>query len=813
MSSYYGEQFEARRATQEEFEQLLFEHGIITNGSEIDIPNLSAMEGSTVDDAFVGPPAPETEQNLTSPQFMANEYGVARATKMTPQEVYADLGTGASWVDRLADAFLFDEESTSKWMLDKYGPDHVFVGTDDALYFLPPQELERPLEDRQWVRFDPEGLDSGDVVAFVPQVLAGAAAAAALAVAAPETILGTMLVGGVGGVVGEAGVQGVGAAIGDEGHVPLSERANRAVIAGGMEAAGAGVGEVVTRGAGAVKDRIVKAVTSDIDPAVHQSRKELSERAIQDFTVGTETGSPGIQTTERMLRQNVLSQDLASRRDREIADMLHNQAKRLIHSLARGGGLRGPKAAAAAVSLRLQHLKEIRSGLWRGFFDKAIDIAGNRKVASTSHLRRTLKEILAEEMSHVPGADRRAIMSYAQESLDALPAGRTTIRKLQTSLADARVAAEDARGLVEKLESPIQGKRIASLIEDALHKDLNDTINRVAADAKPEVMRGLLRGETDAGGALREVVDADVAGKAGALLEKARSEYARMSAKIREVMENPLAEYIEDPEGLIREILTQSDNPENVQQIMRFLDEFSPTAANTLRARIMEVMLYKTGRGTGEEAADVAGKEAADYLTRITGDEVSPAKLATFATRYRSQMRALFAGNPKAMQRYNDFTRSAKDIAESGRLQGAQTFPIMFANWATKFIGAPALIGSAAYSQATDGDLSDELVALGAAIFSARALTHALFRTELSRKYSRLMKAMARKTTGRLSPGAKRALKQTIIDISREVAGLGYDRDAEEEPPLVLTPTKTDEFLTETPYRTQQVMEFAPGGI
>lgn len=796
------------------------------------------IEKIPVTDEIPEPPQPRQPVSREEDWLMGPPEEILRqAPPVDPRTVGAI--EGAPWFERLKASVLFDDISTENWLRDRYSDENVFRDDDDALYFLPPNEAKKPVEARVWVRFNPEGLDTGDLVAFVPGVTAGLLASAAAGLTGGAGVLGTMGAAALGGVGGEAITQTAGALMSDESHVTPMDRATRLALAGTVEGATAGIGglatEGVKRGARAVSSQIGRAgkaiAESGADPAEMALRREVIERTGFPATVGMETGSPGVLVGERLARQNVMTASIGRKSDLERDAFLREQIEGLLSKAHKEGGRAGTDAAVNAHNLRLEYLVKDRSEQWNALFDAAKQVAGEREVVETTNIRRALSEMLRTETSHLPPGDADAIIASMKKGLDRLGKGKATISQLKNALAQYNRIVYDGRGLSDKIASPKVQKAIARKVMDALRADLSLTIrksrNKSAAqlasriekltarrqqlaeaiekaENRPHpVVSGLvgkarkienrklaaMRSRYDAFGTrirdLNESLEANSkASEAASLLDEARKKYASLSSTIDEVVQNPIASYEKNPEGLINEIFSPSGDDRRVKAIMTFLDRVSPDAADRLRARAIEHLIEKSPN------------VASSTMERVT---TSADKLATAAVRNRNKIAALLEGNKQAKQAFSDLVMMSKMIKDRGPHYGSQTAAGNFVNWLTA-LGGIGVAGTSAYlNKGFPADLIADIGKMAAAVLSSRAIARGLFRPSEAPLYRKLFNMMRVANPG---PGTRKAAIQALLDLRRGYAGYSQLEDEESR-----------QSMKDVPESVRRALMLAPGEL
>lgn len=807
------------------------------------IPNIDEQPFIQKTDAVPPPPTSTEEDWLVGPPSPDADF------KQTPEVDRRTVGAieGAPWFERLKSSVLFDSESTENWLADKYGDEYVFRDSDDALYFLPPEEQGKSEDAQTWVRFNPEGLDTGDFVEFVPGLIAGIAASAVLYVTGGTGAIPSMAAAGAAGATSDIALQGAGALMSDESHVPMSERAVRAGFAGTMEAATAGAGmlgsQLVKSGREALRSGGRAVAEMGTDPAEAAARKSVMERTGAPFSIGQETSGTQPLLLERFGRQNVLTSDIAREADEAIGEHLQGQAEAIVRQVFAEGGELGADAAINAHKLRLEHMTRERRNEWNMLFDAARMAAGDARVVETSNIRSALKSIRSDEASHVPPGAADEIISNVNRGLKKLGSGKATITQLKNALAQYGRIAYDGRGYADKILSPSVQKSISKKVLDALRKDLALTINKArdveASNIQSQIAKltsirdelgaqidsvserlsvppgGMDLGEakkrlaaqestlrtrhTKVSEKLSELDDrlnaSSKAKEAAALLDKARQRFRVLSEEINEVLENPLTRYGENPEALIREVFRGSPGTTDgrrVRKIMEFLDEVSPEAASRFRAQAVEHIL--------ERSANITSSNLDDAV-------VSADKLVTAAVRNRRTLNALFEGDKRAHDLLRDFVKTAQVMKDRGPIYGSQTFSgnlIMGLTGVTA--AASSVAGNVSFDDmSTSGEgFATDAAKLAAAVFGTRAVARSLFRQQHNSAMRKLLRMMRIKMPG---PGARKAMRQAALDVLRpEATRATADQNRD-------TKQQQDDTLTPEQQRTlERRMRFIPGG-
>lgn len=672
-------------------------------------------------------------------------------------EITADLYEGAPLADRLAAAFKFDPQGMENYLKEQYGASNVFRGTiDDELYFLPPDQLAIPEKDRTFVRFNPVGFDVGDIVEFVPAGVAALGGVGAAYLSGGQSIPITLGALGLGGAAGEGAVQAVGAALpGDEPTATPGARAARIGASGVLEAGGGVVGEVVQRavptmlrqGNDLAKRGVQRAVRSGINPERIAAREQLGRRVGQEFTEGQLSGSNAALITERMLRQFVGTADMAAKVDTRQLAALGNNAAEQVARLSTEGGEGGAEAAIRSFEQYIESLVDARSKTAGPLFDKARSIVGNERVIPLNRTQEVIDELIEDYSGDVTSSQSEKIAEFLTRKKRQFDPNGASISSMQNNLREWGKAAAKGRDVIKEVKDPALERRISKKIFGALQDDLENASNLI-----------LRRGETgrfESAAQVREAAEA---------LQNARTVFRELSEPINNISENPLGEFIgKDPERLVGQFLNSGRDLTKVRSMMKFLDETAPRQADELRGSVVHEMIRKARRGSED-------------------NPISPAKLVSIANGNERRLNVLFGGNDKARSSYKDMIESARILADQGRLQGAQTLPLQQVQKLISLVGAPAIAGSA-FLGADLSEAGEETALVLGALMGSRWLARSMFHPPAAKAYSKIFTA-ARKP--RLSPGAKKAVRQAIVDIVNYNERLETtDRDPRERPQTV----------------------------
>lgn len=728
-------------ATQEEIEAVLREAGV--SPGQAPVQAAQAAPSAAVQPAQ--PATAETGRSTTDlgPLGLGTIPEEARQPKKfrfshpfpSREEITADVYEGAPLADRFATAFKFDPQGMENYLKETYGQKSVFRGTDDELYFLPPDQLALPARDRTFVKFNPIGLDVGDIVEFVPAAIGAAGGIAAAYLSGGSSIPVTLAALGAGGALSEAGVQAVGAALpGEEPTATPGARLGRIGTSALLEAGGGAIGEVVQRagpallrqGSDAARRGIQRAARAGVNPERIAAREQLGRRVGQEFTEGQLSGTNTALLFERFFRQFIGTTDIAARVDTRQLAALGNDAARQINRLSTEGGEGGAEAAIRSFEQYVDSLVDARSEAATPLFNKARGAFGNKRGIQLNRTSDTIDEMIEDYTGDITTSGAEKIVEFLKRKKANLDPDGASISSMQNNLREWGRAAAKGKDVIQDVKNPPLERRIAAKIFGALQEDLENAANLL-------VRRG-------PGGKFESAEKVREAAKA---LQDARSVFRELSEPINRIAENPLGEFLgKDPEKLVGQFLNSGRDLGKVKSIMKFLDETAPSQADELRGSVVHEMIRKARRGSDE-------------------NPVSPARLVSIANDNERRLSVLFGGNEKAKSAYKDMIDSARILENQGRLQGSQTWPLQAIDKVVRLVGAPAIAGSA-FLGADLSESGEEAAVVGLGIMTSRFLAKALFHPPAARAYSRIFTA-ARQP--RLSSGAKKAVRQAVVDL------------------------------------------------
>lgn len=686
-----------------------------------------------------------------SAQELLDEIAREDAVRGAGQRVSVDLEAGAPLTDRLAAAFKFDPQGVENYLKEEYGSPNVFRDDKGELFFLPPDQLALPQRYRTFVKFNPKGVDVGDVLEFVPAAIGAAGGALAAFMSGGASVPITLAALGAGGAAGEAAVQGVGAMLpGEEPTGTAGERLGRIATSAALEAGGGIVGDLATAAAKPVGraireesrravQRMVRTGTRPQDVADVQA---LGRRTGIEFSEGQISGSRAALLLERFMRQNWFSAGIVKEADAAAVDRLGAFAERQIGQLTQQPFETGVRNAVQAHEAHVQALADKRAELVRPLFAKARAAFGNERVVPLDNAIARMQRLADDWEADAGSESARESVKFIAETIEGIPGGRTSIKSLQNMLQDWGRSAADPRRLTEKVLDHSMKKRMATEFFRGLQEDLAASIDSLGTVAR-EGVTGQFRSQAKVADALTSLRDA-------------RAIYREMSQAIADVVDNPIAEFAENPERLANMFLGSASDATNARKVMGFLDETAPDQANELRGTVLQQIIRRASRGNVDEP-------------------LSPALLRSIADKAKPQLDALFAGNTEARSAFNDMITASRKLADQGSLQGAQTEFMKIIENSLRAVGLTAVV-SPAIGGGGISESGEELAGLGALALSTRWLARSMMHPPAARAYARVFTAAARP---RLSKGARRAVQQAVVDL----VGFNQRMDATERRP------------------------------
>jgi hypothetical protein len=294
---------------------------------------------------------------------------------------------------------------------------------------------------------------------------------------------------------------------------------------------------------------------------------------------------------------------------------------------------------AGAVERHLQSLKATRSAAAKPLYDKADRLLGSKAVAPIDEVASFVSTELERSVGpfQVSAAPLKQTLEALQKGSDNGFASIRTVRAL------AEKWGQQADGTGDLLKDlPIaQRKYIASKMSELLNRSID-----AAAESGQK---------TDAGiQALRE----------------AQRTWASHSQAIEELPLEALNRVLkvgggEAGDTLVERMMTLS--PEQLGGVMRAANKTDPAVAQQLRSQVMESLLVRAGKP--ERGASIAAEIGATELRAGTA-------LQLFG-KNEAKLRALYAGDDKAMFALRRVMETLKRKATTPGLRGSQTTPLI----------------------------------------------------------------------------------------------------------------------------------------
>lgn len=670
-------------------------------------------------------------QAAPTPEFAQRSQRIkALASGEDPRIVDADQESGAPKLDRLAAAFKFDKEGVTNYLKEKYGAENVLTSKDGEIYFRPPAQDGVAPDQQKLVRFNPKGVDIGDIVEYVPATAAGILGAGAAAGASMAGLGAAATVGVLGatGVAADAAIQGVGKMLPGKEAATDDQRALRAGVSGAFEAAAPGVGKALTTAGRFAKNLVTQGPTEAFKGAANAARSVLARGAGESveaaqklekeipgmqFTLGQQTQKRSQLATEGYLRQNIASSGIGQKADAARLDALAAKADSEIAKLGSGNK---EDAGNAAINARMDLLKSMHESMKKTAaqeFGEVRTLAGKGRIVPTNKIvdeidaMKDTYEGLTEVTNKLDQIKKQLVGISGGKDGD----GKISVNAFQNKLSSWSYRSFDPRALDEKILNRDISKEIATRIFRA-HVD---TLDELASGTG---------------------VPAEVAAK----LTTARDSYKKMATALGNVRDNPLGDYT-TPEKLVDDFLSPGKDSAKLRSVIGFLDKESPAKANEFRSGVLRNAIDRS-----------MGPSSAGAIDSV----ISPAKLSSFINKNQANLDILLEGNPEAKRAMGALRDASARLANTGGTGGSQT---QFMAEVAKYINPGLAMGAIA-------DLSSaapELGTLAASIFTSRVLSMAMNNPVIMRNYATVMRAAANGAKPTSTQG--RAARQALVDI------------------------------------------------
>ena len=583
------------------------------------------------------------------------------------------------------------------YLREKFGADNVRVDdASQAIYIRNPATGEvRPLDPSPQGGLSWQGLKSwladlpGDVADVGGDLLEGAVGTApALEGAAYGAALGSVVpavgtaAGGllglaagsmVGGTAANAARQAGSATLPGSDELGAAQRAGMASTAGVAAAAGEGVGRGVTSAAKWVThphNWLRKLLGEGVDPAVRVEGERLAAKTGVDLTYGQMTGGRTALRIEGTLAQREASGDVMFGAALKQARQFQAAADKIIDSQGGpvtsadagkrigtvfGSGLRlmkeGRRAAAAKnygdvdklaggqpVILIQPLLESLNSARLKYAAlmtpDKAQSLADTLGKSIGPIVENGRAHLVAEALQR--GASKAEIRRIQQAPWWELKGMRVSVTPFQNTMSTYKQRIREAFGANPVLADPGLHAKIEVETLQAMRDSLADTAGLKGVNAK--------------------VVKA---------LQAANDQYRLMSQEIDSAQNKLLVKALklntdQAPDVALQSFLSTASDSQ-VRGALGVLGKMEPAALPPVRAALLGEIFGATERGTGPMA--------------VRNLKMSPAQFATFATKNKGRIQAIFEGDPKALAAIGRLVKVARRIGDQAGVApgGAQT--------------------------------------------------------------------------------------------------------------------------------------------
>lgn len=581
--------------------------------------------------------------------------------------------------------------------------------------------------------FDPKGFDIGDIADAAPVATALGASALATAATAGASIPITALALAAAGGGSEAINQLAGKVLPGDEDLSTFERAARIGVGAIAEPLGTAAVKGVTTAAklakGTIAETGARAISklSGVTKAAEEAATPIEQTLGAPLSVGEKGQGKLALAVEGFFRRNPFTQGIVAEADQKKLEGLTTFADKAVKELGTGKSEESGKAAIGAFKGVLENLDSIRRISAAKEFGHVTQLAGTDKIFPIRNTIKAIDDLAAEYESDLGDTQATKTVEYLLKKKDELTKQQQSgpllsSRSFQNALSRWGKAAYDPRGIIEGVTDRSIERRVAAKVFDALKSDLDNAA---------------------AGTGLKQ--------DAAQALKQARDNYSSISQTIKDVTDNPLADYIDRPDVLADKLSKNSISDEKVSNIFKFLDKNSPVSANELRSGVLAEVLQRSK----------------NTIESRVGNVINPAALFKEDFVTNGKLGLVFAGDTEAKAAYENLIGASKVMARKYG-EGSPTQPLLaiadLINKASPII--PAALGAGAYGRSGEtSDVTGPLLATAAAAFSSRALARAMTNPAVARSYATVMKAAV--TPELFKGGVKsKVIKQAIVDIA-----------------------------------------------
>lgn len=335
------------------------------------------------------------------------------------------------------------------------------------------------------------------------------------------------------------------------------------------------------------------------------------------FTPAELTGNKRAQVIEDYLGNSAITADRVFQNNVTRIDKITDKFTRILDSVYKNetGPLSVGSTIIKAYDGVVKNIREARRSQAILDFSKAHQLSMNQRFVRTDNFVDTLKRFIDEGNSDIATPAARNAAKQAEKMLARLTnkdgtTAQITIKDLQAGLSTYGDGAKASGGIWKDLATA-NDRRFASEAFGALKRDMDAAIDG-ATTGNP---------------------------KAVAALKMARDRYSAFSEKLDKINDTVLGRYLGSEETRSPERIAEALKnlrPTEIQQTLKVLDEYTPTAGNLTRRYMLEQAYNRAIEGKGQRGAGLEDYkfDAARFLAELPDD----AKLS-----------AIFGKNKKAI--------------------------------------------------------------------------------------------------------------------------------------------------------------------
>lgn len=597
-----------------------------------------------------------------------------------------DLGTGAPFRTRAEASIKMTPQGQVNYLKSIYGDNNVAVRSDGKLFYRVPGKGQiNDIGQSKWIQFDERGTALPDIADLTGGVLESApAVATGFFTRNPKAVAAAA---GGGNILR----QGVSAALPGSDEMGAGERVIRPVVS-------AVLGGATQKGANWLMDKAASATPKSIiakqaQKALHspEARRgaQLTQRTGIHLTPGQQTGSRTMLMLEGLARRSPVSADrVANEVDRKQIHQALSYFSKTMDSIDNSapGAIETGKRVEAAFRGATNKALAARTAQWEADMAGVSKVAGNAPIVQTTNTQRVLQELIEE--NDVPGAgDATAALVNRLKALTpkttpktATTGGGLILDTAGKPLTQATSEAIPAQLTANELKRLLQvyGKTAGG--SGQLFKDIDAGQQRYIAGKVFGALKADLDSTIQQGGPNTAILSS---------LKAARDNWAKNSGAIDSMGETVLGrifngQYPQAPEAVANKFMTM--HPSEIRTAMGVIGQQDPAAAQAVKRHMIEQAL-EASRPSGSAPQIAVNPILGGAGTKISGNELSPAKFNSFLMKNADRYRAVLS--PKEYTEMKWAYEALGRIADRGGTEGSPTHVLgKLSEWATAAFSA-----------------------------------------------------------------------------------------------------------------------------